>query len=390
MKHLIIQQFGPIENVDITLKRINVILGPQSSGKSTVLKIACFCDWLERQIEITQKPWVYCQREVIMNNLLRFHRMERYLRANTIIKYENNAMSFSYSEKTRKFEFEWKTSKRWDYRRTKIAYIPAERNLLAAIPNWYQVSLGKDNVLDFLKEWEFARKYYTSEKKILNLPFSYHYDLDSHQDYVVLSDGLELPLINVSSGLQALTPLFIMTSYLTGTYYKNLPEKVEDFTLRERLMEVVQKECHNLQKDKQRDIVQNIMTPYRTCLYVEEPEAHIFPSTQKQLIYSLISMLNGRIKHNCFIATHSPYIMTALNNLILAGDKIAESKEMAEVVFKRIPNRQALRFDDIAAFEMNDGKIHSIMDNEYRLISAEVLDNVSDEISEDYNWLLNL
>ena len=50
MKHLIIQHFGPIENVDIKLKRFNVILGPQSSGKSTLLKVACFCDWMERQI----------------------------------------------------------------------------------------------------------------------------------------------------------------------------------------------------------------------------------------------------------------------------------------------------------------------------------------------------
>ncbi len=390
MKHLIIQHFGPIENVDIKLKRFNVILGPQSSGKSTLLKVACFCDWMERQIEITQRPWTYCQREVIMENLLRFHRLDGYLSDKTVIRYESDALWFSYSEKTRRFEFDWKTAKRWNYRRTKIAYIPAERNLLAAIPNWYQVSLNKDNILDFLMEWEFARKNYTGKIKILDMPFSYRYDSKTFRDNVVLSDGTELPIMNVSSGLQSVTPLYIMITYLTGLYYKNLQTKVEDYMLRDKLLELVQKERHELSPEKQKDIVDGILIPYRTCLYIEEPEAHIFPSTQKQLVYSIVSMLNGRIKHNCFIATHSPYIMTALNNLILAGDRISESKVVAECVYARIPNRQALRYEDVSAFEMYDGTIRSIMDDEYRLISADALDYASKEISDDYNWLLNL
>ena len=48
MKHLTIHNFGPIKDVDIELGRINVIIGPQNSGKSTVLKIACYCDWIEK------------------------------------------------------------------------------------------------------------------------------------------------------------------------------------------------------------------------------------------------------------------------------------------------------------------------------------------------------
>mgnify|MGYP002623746984 CR=1 FL=1 len=60
MKHLIIHHFGPIEEADILLSRVNLIIGPQSSGKSTILKVACYCDWLEKQIEITQNPEKYC------------------------------------------------------------------------------------------------------------------------------------------------------------------------------------------------------------------------------------------------------------------------------------------------------------------------------------------
>ena len=32
MRNLIIRNFGPISEIDINLKRVNVIIGPQSSG----------------------------------------------------------------------------------------------------------------------------------------------------------------------------------------------------------------------------------------------------------------------------------------------------------------------------------------------------------------------
>lgn len=48
-----IRNVGPISFADIELKRINVVIGPQSQGKSTLLKIACFCVW-EKRIEIGQ------------------------------------------------------------------------------------------------------------------------------------------------------------------------------------------------------------------------------------------------------------------------------------------------------------------------------------------------
>lgn len=40
MKKLLIRNFGPVREVEIELKRVNLIIGPQSSGKSIVLKIA--------------------------------------------------------------------------------------------------------------------------------------------------------------------------------------------------------------------------------------------------------------------------------------------------------------------------------------------------------------
>ena len=42
MPHLRIKNIGPIKYADIELNKVNVIMGPQSSGKSTINKIACY------------------------------------------------------------------------------------------------------------------------------------------------------------------------------------------------------------------------------------------------------------------------------------------------------------------------------------------------------------
>ncbi len=372
------------------LRRVNIIIGPQSSGKSTILKIACFCDWMERQIELTQNPDKYCDSNFFIENLIGFHKLEGYLQQETYIRYENDAVSFEYSEKNKKCTFKWNEAKRWKYKRTKIAYIPAERNLVAAIPNWYQVNMNKDNILDFMKEWEFARKAFLKGEQILDLPVKYEYNAYNQGDRIKLENGKELDLTVASSGLQALTPLYVMLRYLTSEYYKEAHTNVEQDMLRQNLHEVVAKECAGLTKGEQQNIIDTILTPHHTDLFVEEPEAHIFPSTQKSFVYSLVEMLNGNVQHTCFLATHSPYILTAFNNIILAGETMAMSKEKADKVSVIMPKRQTLCYDEVAAFEMSNGRNHSIMDEDFRLISADAIDAASQEISNDFDYLLNI
>ena len=49
-----IRNIGPIKEVEeITLNRVNVFMGPQSSGKSTIAKIISFCTWLEKEMAIS-------------------------------------------------------------------------------------------------------------------------------------------------------------------------------------------------------------------------------------------------------------------------------------------------------------------------------------------------
>ena len=55
MSTITIKNIGPIkEVVEISLNRINVFMGPQSSGKSTIAKIISFCTWVEKDVATSQ------------------------------------------------------------------------------------------------------------------------------------------------------------------------------------------------------------------------------------------------------------------------------------------------------------------------------------------------
>jgi predicted ATPase len=47
MRHLIIRNMGPIKEADIELKRFNILIGAQSSGKSTIA-IGAYGKWYVR------------------------------------------------------------------------------------------------------------------------------------------------------------------------------------------------------------------------------------------------------------------------------------------------------------------------------------------------------
>lgn len=385
MRHLEISNFGPIDHVSMDLKRVNVIIGPQSSGKSTVLKVACFCAWLERKIMLSAQPEKYFNQQTIEDKLLRFHKMTSFMKSNSVISYRNDAMAFSYIAETQEWTFEW-DKKRWSYKSPKIAYIPAERNLVSAIPNWYQVSMNADNMLDFMKEWESARKNFVKTEQILNLPVEYVFDESTQEDSIQLKNGNKIDMSEASSGLQSMTPLYIMLRYLTGEYFKNGQSTVEQKMIRDHLMSILTTEKKNLSDLKAQKIVDDMVMPDHSDLYIEEPEAHIFPSTQKEFVYSLVKMLNGRKKHSCFVSTHSPYVLTSFNNLILAGETLAEKGD----AMKLFPKKQTLRYEDVSAYSMKGGVATDIMDSEYHLISAEAIDEASSEIGEDFDKLMNL
>lgn len=402
MRNLKIKNIGPLNEVDIALSRINLIIGPQSTGKSCILKIASFCAWVEKSIELNQDERRFLVREAIDNNLIAFHNLQGYFSDESFFAYETDTMFFSFSFNKNKHSFKWK--RQWDYKRSKIAYLVAERNILSVVPNWYELNFPNNSIRYFMKEWQNARNY-MSEKTalpILNTGASYEYDIKKSTDKIVLKEGKELSMQNASSGLQSLIPLIVFADYITDGIFRLDMKSIKDqditYNLFRQLNEkhpsgdYVYIDNHDIAiaSDDLHSIIDNFTKYDHSDIFLEEPEENLFPETQRDLVNWLAEIVNNKRKHSLFIATHSPYIMSAFNNLIQAGDIIEESPEKNAEVEKIIGGHRTINYDDVAAFAIANGSVHSIKDDELRLISPSELDNVSDDISNVFNQLIEL
>ena len=120
---------------------------------------------------------------------------------------------------------------------------------------------------------------------------------------------------------------------------------------------------------------------------VEEPEAHVFPEAQMATIQLLVLMLNNSPSNNLILTTHSPYTLTIINNLIYAA-KVGENH--AEKVRSVIEKSLWLPSERVAAYRIMNGCAENIMDDEIHEIKAELIDEVSRVISDQYNKMLDV
>lgn len=324
MRHIVIRNLGPLAEADVFLNKINIIVGPQSAGKSCLLKTACFCNWVEKRIQLSQEPDVFKEDGAFENKLVEFHRLKGYINEDSYIEYENDSMKFSYSWKYRQFDFSWKEDGRWNYICPKISYIPAERNIVAAIPNWFEVNFKNDNIRNFIKDWQEARSVITEDMPILNLGVSYRYDKSNNTDKVAVGDGKVLDFENTSSGLQSLIPLLVHLEFLYNGRFKSEQSKnilrireeeilrnVIFYEMSNRALNGGKNLFHLHDNDNMAErVFKNFTSMKTTEIFLEEPEQNLFPPTQGVLAYRLIDWARGENGGFLFVATHSPYMVT--------------------------------------------------------------------------------
>ena len=340
MKRVIIRDLGPIKEADILLKDVNVIIGEQGIGKSCVLKVACFCTWVEKRIGIEQNARRFEKNGSFIEELTNFHRLNGYIHKNTYIGYESDFMKFSFDQE-KGFSYKWK-EKRWDYKRPKVSYIPAERNMVAVIPNWFEVKSVADNIQDFMADWSDARKSVEKDKEILNLQVAYHYDESSDKDYIKMKNGNMLPFANVSSGLQSLIPLYVHLVNICSKKFREREDnslkhksEMEDFTKSlidyysnnigeaylknpykgyNQEISISDKEYIPNPKMSQWifSILFNMSRTHHCEVFLEEPEQNLFPPTQQILMRTLLKLIKSEKANTLFVSTHSPYILDVL------------------------------------------------------------------------------
>lgn len=128
----------------------------------------------------------------------------------------------------------------------------------------------------------------------------------------------------------------------------------------------------------------------RLC-YIEEPEAHLFPSAQSKLIESLVVACNSStIAASLVLTTHSPYVLTKVNNLLKAGSISKRLTEPKRKELEIVINRRAWIYaNKVRAYAIKDGKLFSILDAD-GLIDADYLDTVSGDMGVEFSKLLQL
>lgn len=415
---LMIKNFVVIKKAEIEIKKINIIIGPQANGKSLIAKLVYFfktvsthfldgirSDDTKRELDkrilsdfeerFPRYSWdgttfsiKYVVEDIIITidgkrnakgktglivnytqNLVRLYNSKKILykkklaEQTTIDKplrrgalLERHVMQEYISEPLKR---------EYSFFFCDPVFIPASRTFFANLQKNIFTFLASNLDIDpFLKEFGslyenskrlykdsfFFRKNSDLYKSILTIVEAIvagDYEYFDEQDWIV-SKGRRINLANASSGQQESLPMLVVLSVFPFLRNNN----------------------------------------GGSMFFIEEPEAHLFPTSQSHIV-SLLSKLYESTSTQFFMTSHSPYILSAFNNLILANDAITEGNLTLDKFVKINGPSSPVLFDDVAAYTINNGISESIADLEYRMIGGDMLDSVSEHFESVMNSILS-
>jgi hypothetical protein len=236
-----------------------------------------------------------------------------------------------------------------EFELTQTQFIAAERILLSMVGESVFGLIKNDVAIakcftDFAANFETARK----EKKALGIDFlDATYQYLNNENVITLGDGNQVKLNQASSGLQSVIPLLLV-----------LFHKGEE-------------------------------SMFKQLFVIEEPELNLYPTIQHQLVETIIEQCQKR-NDNLIITTHSPYILSTLDNLLKSGVITSENPGLAAEVEKIIPKSKWIQFEQICCYYFDNGSAMDILNYEHRAIDTNSLDDISIHLASINDKLLNL
>lgn len=422
MSRIKIKNFGPIRDGFVEndgwmdVKKVTVLIGDQGSGKSTVAKLISLFTWLEKNI-IRNSVSTEQLNAVVFKNLCFQQELIEYFTPNTFLKFEGDSYDFEYIESEQSFVLKKNENNNNCYVLPKIQYVSAARNLLTIL---YNISLQNivdknGNIIDMSSNIPFMVKELNKEymkalqelaKDGFALPINDTSVFFQEHSAFIVTQGKRVSMSAASSGIQSITPLLLVSHFLSEKVRENIFDKIQyiDNNLKNRIEDELSKVSGEL-SDKFKQLYsfgKGILSieedvsllestlkqfiPSSFINIVEEPEQNLFPNSQQKVINSLIEYNNAIKENKLIISTHSPYILSALNNSILAEEAFEKTGRSID----SYGSEKRVAFCDVSAYLLEDGNIYNIKDDETRLIKAEAIDNCSDEINSDFDSLLDL
>ena len=404
MTKITIKYIGPLKEVSLYIKRINVFMGPQSAGKSTIAKIISQALWAEKNFLIMGKEYDF------YNGLLDFHNMDKNYFSNpkAEIIYESlwTTIQMKYKEGSILPQTVYNKRDKEVYHNSKIEYIPAERNFVASIQNIHKYTESYNSTINFLNEWYTAKSSYQERNRfkveLPDLSFTYQYKESEEQDIIQIANN-EVNLKSGSSGQQSLLPLLLVAEdVMVSTYKKRRiisPAEISRIKKEVPGLESVIDILLSAMKDDKKNIADKGLDAlcqligYQadygcTHLIVEEPEQNLYPSTQRGLVQRLVSYLtnDSERQHTLTLTTHSPYILYALNNCMLAGLVELKNPDAAE----KLSDTTKINPAEVGLWLLKDGEIKSLQHPSTGLLTQDFFNNEFQKNHEEMFKLLKL
>jgi predicted ATPase len=363
MEKLIVKNFGAIKNVELQLKDLTIFIGETGTGKSLLAKLVS----LFRSTDF----WEGNVRQVeFFNRKLAYYQIANFLEPSTYIEYQSESgFYFIYKDTEVHQDFSDKLLKHLQklgqikenkiikfindlVRGTfkEVIYIPAERGVVSFLSEKYAalereklIGLFPEILLDFTGTFN---KVSSIIKKLYIGLFDVTYQKENGKDYVILPNNKPFLLSESASGLQAIIPALIIFDYFSQD---------------------------------------------ETSYTFEEPELNLFPIAQKSLVELLAEkVLNDG--HQIIITTHSPYILTSINNLLFASKIQTEYPLSTDKLVEVSGLSCFISSSDIAIYYLSNEEECSVnlIDKDTGMIPENDLDSASDEIMEVFERLMSV
>lgn len=374
MSKILIQHFGPIKqglgsnDGWIEIKKLTVFIGNQGSGKSTVAKVISIMTWLEKAINRGDVSQSLNSSE--FKNLFKYQRIDNYFTPTTTLKYKGSLCSITYTSVGDNFIIQ--KNENTEFNPPKIAYVPAERNFLSVIKSAFGVKDLPDTLYSFAEELRRSQLEFKNQQ--IDLPLKglkYKYVQATDASYVI-GESYEIDLTESSSGQQSMIPLYLVTKNLTTSILNSTEEGTENISVHHlirrdgEINELLKKNIED--SDLLKTEISKIYQKYKsTFLFniVEEPEQNLFPSSQFDLIKSLLHFNNNIPENKLIITTHSPYLLSFITIAIKAGSlyertiNTNQKNIPIQSLLDIYPKYAAIKKEDISIYQMNEmnGKI---------------------------------
>lgn len=387
-----IKNVGPLKDTgEIAINRLMLVIGKQSSGKSTFMKVLCHCRWVEKTLMVDDDSSAtdYGQDKKFLESLMTFHRFNPdFFSSDSYFRYDGDYITIEQNGDdadaviTRKESFE---DRRYN---TKLCFIPSERNLISAVKNLDKTykATELDVLLNYLLEWDEVKDFYGTKNPLrLSVARNIQYFNDGGADLIYLSqNGKKLPVFYASSGVQSAMPIEVMIDRYSAIVGERASISKHDWR-------------HIFDEMKNSNVEQSAIANKASKAYyqsvqffIEEPEQNLYPNSQKDLLLNIIKHLvksngKGYCNSSVVLTTHSPYILSVLNVLMaeaklynyhLDGHYSSEIENFVNYDCYMSP-------ENYSAYYINDnGTFENLIDVELPMISGLELDDVSDWVEE--------